>query len=186
MKYPAILLATALATACSTAPGESNAANSAAADSSVPASADDTPVSSDQGGNSAMPANDETPASGGAPPAGGGAGAGDCPVTASSGWAAWVNAMPGPDRRPTLIVTGKVTVPTGGYTFEWTDMRVAESMPVQVTVTLKPVPPSGPATQAVMSRDVRGSWPSETKVGSVTVRCGSKVLAQIAPVETAY
>ena len=35
-----------------------------------------------------------------------------CPVVGASDWAAWVNAMPGPNARPTLIVTGKVTVPT--------------------------------------------------------------------------
>lgn len=110
----------------------------------------------------------------------------DCGIIGSSGWAAWVNAMPGPNARPTLIVTGKVTVPTGGYRFAWRDMRVMESYPVQVAVELQAVPPAGPATRAVVTHDIRGQWPIDPPVGSFTVRCGATVLARIAPVETAH
>ena len=109
-----------------------------------------------------------------------------CPNVSSSDWAAWVNAMPGPNAKPTLIVTGKVTVPTGGYRFEWRDMRVMESYPVQVAVELDAIPPAGAATQAVVTREVRGQWPIDPPVGSLTVRCGSTVLARISPVETAH
>ena len=114
------------------------------------------------------------------------AGSMECAIIGSSGWAAWVNAMPGPNARPTLIVTGKVTVPTGGYRFAWRDMRVMESYPVQVVVELDAIPPAGPATQALVTHDVRGAWPITPPVGSVTVRCGDMVLARIAPVETAH
>jgi hypothetical protein len=110
----------------------------------------------------------------------------NCPIIGSSDWAAWINAMPGPNARPTLIVTGKVTVPTGGYRFTWRDMRVMESYPVQVAVDLQPIPPTGPATQAMVTHDVRGQWPISPPVGSVTVHCGDRVLARIAPVETAH
>src|ERR671917_180529 len=75
----------------------------------------------------------------------------ECAILNSSGWAAWVNAMPGPNARPTLIVTGKATVPTGGYRFEWRDMRVMESYPVQIAVELDAIPPAGGATQAVVT-----------------------------------
>ena len=109
-----------------------------------------------------------------------------CPIAASSDWAAWVNAMPGPDARPTLIVSGKVTVPTGGYRLAWVDMRVMESYPVQVGVDLQVIPPAGGATQAVVTHDVRGQWPISPPVGAVTVRCGGRLLASIAPVETAH
>ena len=109
-----------------------------------------------------------------------------CAILESSDWAAWVNAMPGPNARPTLIVTGKVTVPTGGYTFAWRDMRVMESYPVQVAVDLQAIPPAGGATQAVVTHDVRGQWPLSPPVGSVTVRCGGQMLARITPVETAH
>lgn len=109
-----------------------------------------------------------------------------CPIIASSDWAAWVDAMPGPGARPTLMVTGKVTVPTGGYRFEWAAMRVAESYPVQVFVDLRPIPPAGGAIQVVTMHDVRGEWPMNPPVGSVTIRCGGRPLARIAPVETAH
>jgi hypothetical protein len=107
-----------------------------------------------------------------------------CPV-AGSDWHAWVNAMPGPEG-PKLIVTGQVTAPTGGYSFGWSDFRVAESYPVQVFVDLTAAPPAGPATQALVAQEVRGEWPLSPPVGSVTVLCGGNTLARIAPVETAH
>lgn len=108
-----------------------------------------------------------------------------CPVTESSGWTAFVNAMPGPGARPTLIATGKVTVPTGGYRFEWSGLTVMESDPVQASAELRPIPPDGPATQALETHDLRGEWPVDPPVGSFTLRCGERVLARISPVETA-
>lgn len=107
-------------------------------------------------------------------------------MIASQAWAAWVNAMPGPMSRPTLIVTGKVTVPTGGWSFAWGDVRVMESHPVQVAAELRPIAPSGPATQALVTHDVRFEWPVPPPVGAVTIRCGGRVLAHIAPVDTAH
>lgn len=111
---------------------------------------------------------------------------GPCPIVSSSDWAAWVNAMPGPNAQPMLIVTGKVTVPTGGYTFAWRDLRVAESYPVQVFAELEALPPDGPATQALDTHDLRGEWPIAPPVGSVTITCDGTTLARIAPVETAH
>ena len=94
--------------------------------------------------------------------------------------------MPGPNARPTLIVTGKVTVPTGGYTWEWADMRVMESYPVQVVADLRVTPPAGGATQAIVTHEVRGEWPMSPPVGSVTITCGNRTLGRISPVETAH
>ncbi|HEX6218029.1 MAG TPA: hypothetical protein VFZ35_02000 [Sphingomicrobium sp.] len=111
---------------------------------------------------------------------------GPCPIISSSDWNAWVNAMPGPNMQPRLIATGKVTVPTGGYTFRWGDPRIMESYPVQVSVELVPVPPAGPATQALVTHDVRGEWPMQPPVGSFTVTCRGNVLARVSPVETAH
>lgn len=94
--------------------------------------------------------------------------------------------MPGPNAQSALIVTGKVTVPTGGYHFAWRDMRVMESHPVQVAIDLEVIPPIAGATQAVVTHEVRGQWPMSPPVGSVTVRCGGQTLAAISPVQTAY
>jgi hypothetical protein len=111
---------------------------------------------------------------------------GACPLAGSGDWAAWVNTMPGPGSRPTLIVTGKATVPTGGWTFAWRNARVMESYPVQVAVDLQPMPPGGGATQAIVTHDLRFEIPIAPPVGSVTIRCGGQVLARIDPVETAH
>lgn len=108
-----------------------------------------------------------------------------CPILSSSDWNAWVNAMPGPNMQPKLIATGKVTVPTGGYSFRWGEPRVMESYPVQVSVELIPIPPAGPATQALVTHDVRGEWPMQPPVGSFSVTCGGRVLGNVSPVETA-
>ena len=121
-----------------------------------------------------------------APVAAGSAGPAACGIIGSSDWAAWVNAMPGPNMRPKLIVTGKVTVPTGGYRFAWRDLRVMESYPVQIAADLQAIPPAGPATQAAATHDIRGEWPIDPPVGSFSARCGDRVLARISPVETAH
>ena len=109
-----------------------------------------------------------------------------CPIVASSGWEAWVNAMPGPmNKGATLHVVGKVTVPSGDWTARFVGSRVMESYPVQVVVELDATS-SGMGIQVPVTREVRGSWPSEQAVGSVTVTCRGTTLARIAPVETAH
>lgn len=110
----------------------------------------------------------------------------DCPILKSNDWRAHVDAMPGPNDNPRLIVSGKITVPTSGYKLALRMGPVAESYPVQVTVYLDAIPPSGPATQALERRQVRGTWRSEERVGSVAIRCGSRMLARIGNVETAH
>lgn len=110
---------------------------------------------------------------------------GQCPLADTGGWAAWIDAMPGPNAGPTLIVTGQVTAPTGGYRPKLELEQVAESHPVQVFARLHPNPPEQGATQAIVTHDVRGEWPMGQQVGSVAIRCGDSVIASIAPVETA-
>lgn len=93
--------------------------------------------------------------------------------------------MPGPNARPTLHVVGNIVLPWSNWEARFTTIRVMESSPVQAAVELdftsnstKPKP-NAPV-------EVRGSWPSETRVGSVTVMCNGKALTRISPVETAY
>ena len=131
--------------------------------------ANDTPVSSDD------PAPAQVPF----------APAPDCPIVDSGEWAAWVDAMPGPNSRPRLMVSGKVRVPTGGYRAFFAEMRVAECYPVQIFLDLAVTPPSGPATQAITTIDVRGEWPIAPPVGSVAIRCGQQVIGRIDEIVTA-
>lgn len=108
-----------------------------------------------------------------------------CPVISSSDWAAWVNAMPGPGARPNLIVTGKVVLPSADWQASFVGSRVMESYPVQVVVELDATS-NGAGVQIPVTREVRGSWPSEPQVGSVTVMCRGRTLTRISPVETAH
>ena len=110
-----------------------------------------------------------------------------CPITRSGEWNAWVNMMPGPNSRPTLHVTGKVVVPTGGYQIGFDpQLQLRESYPAQAFATLRVNPPTGGATQAVMTHDVRWEWPLSQPIGSLEIHCGSQTLATISPVQTAH
>jgi hypothetical protein len=110
-----------------------------------------------------------------------------CYAASSSDWHAWVNAMPGPGARPTLIVTGKVITPTGGNRAVFdSDLEIRESYPVQITATVRIVRAGNIATMAFTTHDVRGEWPMSQPVGSLTIRCGDHTLAVISPVETAH
>ena len=115
-----------------------------------------------------------------APPA-----AGPCPIAASEGWRAYVNAMPGPER-PRLVVTGRVTVPTGGWRLGLARGPLREIHPPVQEVILEAEPPRGPASQAIVTQEVAGTFPALPQYGAVIVRCGGEVLAEISPVETAW
>lgn len=123
------------------------------------------------------------PAVDGNPPAAGGT----CDKLSSSDWRAWINAMPGPGASPTLIVTGKVRTPTGGWRLGLRlDPAAMESDPPQRTVWLDAVPPSGAATQALVDHQLRGSWPVTPPLGAVHIRCGDRMIGHVSPVETAH
>ena len=110
----------------------------------------------------------------------------DCPIIDSSGWTAWINAMPGPGSRPTLIVTGRITVPTGGHAPRLEAGPVQEVHPPVQIMIVHPNPPRGGATQAIVTHELRAEAPALDSYGSVTVRCGSTTLADITDIERAY
>lgn len=110
---------------------------------------------------------------------------GPCPVANAGGWRAWVDLMPGPDR-PKLWVVGKVSAPTGGWTFALERGPIQESYPAVQQVILRAVPPAGPSTQAFVTHELQESFPYPQEIGAVTVRCGNQVLAAIPTVERAH
>ncbi len=110
----------------------------------------------------------------------------DCPIIDSSGWTGWVNAMPGPGSRPTLIVTGRVTVPTGGYAPTLETGPVQEIHPPVQIIILHPTPPRRGATQAIVTHELRAEAPALDVYGSVVIRCGSTTLADLKDIERAY
>lgn len=108
-----------------------------------------------------------------------------CPITGSRDWTAWVNAMPGPNA-PRLIVTGKVTVPTGGYRVSLERGEVHELDPPIQQIMLEAAPPTGGAIQVVTEQEVRGEFPALDRYGAVIVRCGRDVIATISDIQRAY
>lgn len=111
-----------------------------------------------------------------------------CPILRSGEWNAWINMMPGPTARPTLHVTGKVVVPTGGYQIGFDpQLQLRKSYPPQAFATLRVTPPpGGAATQAVMTHEVRWEWPLSQPVSSLEIHCGNQTLATISPIQSAH
>ncbi len=110
----------------------------------------------------------------------------DCPVIESRNWSAWVNAMPGPDAKLTLHVTGDVDLPTPGYEISWREgMADRSATPVQ-RLMLTLTPPDGMVTQVITTTPVSYEGPALTKTyGGVIVMCGGAPLATIDAVVTA-
>ena len=108
-----------------------------------------------------------------------------CAAISSANWAAWIAAMPGPER-PHLIVTGDVTVPTGGYRIALELGPTLRSQPPIQHVLLRITPPVGPATQAIVTHQARGRFPALPSYRSVVVLCGGHTIAEIARIETAH
>ncbi|WP_066556176.1 hypothetical protein [Croceicoccus bisphenolivorans] len=104
-----------------------------------------------------------------------------CP-TETRGWAAWINAMPGPDAVPTLIVTGEVLLPenaTATLAAEPTDRMMPPGQRVALTIA--------PADRASGWEQVRLEIkPALPAYSSVIVGCGGSQLATIAPIESAH
>ena len=110
-----------------------------------------------------------------------------CPVIDSRDWAAWINAMPGPDAEPTLIVTGEIDLPTPDYTIEITLGPADRMMPPGQYLDLAASAPDGMVAQVVTPTPVRfetrAVYPEYRKV---VVRCGDTLLAEITDVPTAH
>jgi hypothetical protein len=109
-----------------------------------------------------------------------------CHALGSSGWTARVEYIPDhhnrPIYKPTLIVSGRVTMPGEGYALSL-DLGPVQKLdaPVQ-QILVRTDPPSGPAGEARREVFVRGAFPALKHYGAVTIRCGDGTVAIIKPV----
>lgn len=108
-----------------------------------------------------------------------------CQMTGRGEWTAHVDAMPGPDARPTLIVTGALRVKPAARAMLRLDPAVMESDPPQYIVILDVRLPREPTIDMLERRQIRGEWPVSGRVGAVHIRCGGRPLATITDVTTA-
>jgi len=103
-----------------------------------------------------------------------------CAVLESREWSAWVNKMPGPGAVPTLHVTGKVDVRSGGYTFDWEKGPLDRSATPALRLKLVPKAPDGMATMAITTEEVKYEEAlSGITYSRVIVSCGSITLGEI-------
>jgi hypothetical protein len=110
----------------------------------------------------------------------------DCQMLDRGEWTAHINAMPGPNGGPRLIVTGALRVKPAARTELSLDPAVLESNPPQLIVNLAVRLPSEPTIDSAERRQVRGEWPVTPPIGAVHIRCGGRTIASIRQVEIAY
>ncbi len=110
----------------------------------------------------------------------------ECPVIASRGWTAWIDAMPGPGARPTLHISGEVDLTTPGYSVELVPGPADRMMPPAQRFSLIATPPGGMTAQAVTPTSVKYQGPATyTAYREIIVGCGGAVLARIDRIDTA-
>ena len=111
----------------------------------------------------------------------------ECPVLASRGWTAYINAMPGPGAKPTLNISGEVDLPTPGFKVELIAGPADRMMPPGQRFSLVATGPEGMVAQVVTATPVTYSAePMSQQYRSITIGCGGKVLAQITDIKTAH
>ena len=103
-----------------------------------------------------------------------------CP-TETRNWKAWVNAMPGPDARPTLIVQGEALMP------EMSSVTMAEGpldrrMPPGQRISIGAEPSQKAAGWQIARIDIA---PALTEYREVVIHCDGAEVARVSPVEIA-
>lgn len=103
-----------------------------------------------------------------------------CPVIESSDWAASIAPVPGNSSRSILSVTGKVTMPTPGYTFAWDQGALDRSAVPSFELKLSARAPDGMVSQVLDTREVSYSGPAAAqRYRAITVTCEGTVLGRI-------
>ena len=81
------------------------------------------------------------------------------------------------------MVSGRVSVPTGGYRVALEPGPVQRLEPPVQQVILRTTPPAEGATQAIVTHDVQGVFERVEGVERVAVRCGDGIVALIPTIE---
>lgn len=98
-----------------------------------------------------------------------------CPIL-GSWWRGHGLAMPGPNAKPTLIVKGRVRVPSAGYRLALT--RDYSTRTTQ-RLTLRVIPPKGPAAQVVTTGRVRWEGSARPSIRNVLIDCRGRTIGRI-------
>lgn len=107
----------------------------------------------------------------------------NCPVSDSDSWTASVSPVPGSDGRSQLSVSGKVTMPTPGYTFAWEAGRLDRSAVPSFELRLLANAPDRMVAQVLETREVSYHGPAAApRYREITITCEGRVLAKIGDV----
>ncbi len=110
----------------------------------------------------------------------------NCPILESSDWTAWVNRLPGPED-PSLIVAGRIQLPTPGYTVEARLGPSSRFEPATQIVVLDLSEPNGVVAQVLVTEDIQFSFPAwASDYRSVIVVCASAILGAILDIDGAH
>lgn len=110
----------------------------------------------------------------------------DCPVLEATDFVAWINKMPG-TKSATLHVTGKLTLPSSGYSAKLNTGILDRRFPPTQRLNLEVVPPAGPAAQVLTTIEVKSEFPAaSSRYRAVTIQCGAQTLAEITQVEEVH
>lgn len=106
-----------------------------------------------------------------------------CHAIGSSDWTAHVERIPDhhnrPVLKPTLIVSGQVTVPSDGYSVSLDLGPVEKIDGIVQQILVRTGPPRRPAAQVLTNVAVRGAFPARKHYDAVRIRCGDGTLAII-------
>ena len=110
-----------------------------------------------------------------------------CRALATSDWSAHVvmdkaAKFPFP-QEASLVVSGTVQVPTGGFALSIAPGSLVHLDPPVQQVILRTIAPEGMATQAITEQRVTGSVPFDNRAKSVSIRCGDGTIASIPTIE---
>jgi hypothetical protein len=110
-----------------------------------------------------------------------------CDAISSADWKARVESYQTEHNRPLtrrrFVVTGEVTVPTGGYAVSLDEGHLQRIRPRRLQLLLRTAAPAEAATQARTTERVTGVFPYDRRVEGFAIRCGDGIIADIPRIE---
>ena len=106
-----------------------------------------------------------------------------CDAAASGGWTAHIERYrtAGPPARTgtSLVVSGAVTVPSGGYRVWLEEGPLLDIEPRTQQILVRTEPPAEGATMAIVTHRLNGAFRARKRVGEVVLRCGDGIIAVV-------
>lgn len=108
---------------------------------------------------------------------------GTCDVLDSRDWASFTEHTAAPGLEPAIRITGKVDVPSRGYSFGWQWGPVdLTTEPAALTLNLLAKAPEGVAAMAKTTEEVKYEGPALSPGYVVRIKCGTTSLTEISEI----